>query len=365
MDVTIAKIAKEAPAKEVLSQAVKGFGLDTEGLDQALMTLNGGNELQVPLPAPKDVHLWSLQAPPTPQAFSLSDSSKEIEFEFEFACNDVLHGYTSCLFPARGLAAPRAANRSTNVMLDQILSANRSRPSDPQMLTALAGENNEAQLPAPREGAADELSGMRARRQALEMLPKGKIYLDAPVEMKVGDRRSVDARVGVNVPDDILRGHVRAGDQTAGGKLRVSHEMVATLNGPGFEIKPTTPEQQPVAEGFPTVWEWEIEARRDGAQELEATLYALVPIAEPAGARYRIDSYTQTINVSVRPQTWGEWLQSLREEINSAKAIAIALGGIGTAVLGWLGISARLRTRSPRRPRKHGTRAARSGSVSR
>jgi hypothetical protein len=35
--------------------------------------------------------------------------------------------------------------------------------------------------------------------------------------------------------------------------LRVSFEMIATLNGPAFEIKRTTPEKQAVAEGFPTV----------------------------------------------------------------------------------------------------------------
>jgi len=40
--------------------------------------------------------------------------------------------------------------------------------------------------------------------------------------------------------------------------------MIATLNGPAFEIKRTTPEKQAVAEGFPTVWEWEIEAKHDG-----------------------------------------------------------------------------------------------------
>jgi hypothetical protein len=36
--------------------------------------------------------------------------------------------------------------------------------------------------------------------------------------------------------------------------------------------------------------------------------------------------HTQTINFSVKAQTWSEWLKSAREEIDAVKAIAIALG---------------------------------------
>jgi hypothetical protein len=163
------------------------------------------------------------------------------------------------------------------------------------------------------------------------------------MEMKVGDRRSVDARVGVNVPNEILHGHARVGDQTTSGSLRVSYQMIATLHGPGFKITRTTPEQQMVAEGLPTVWEWDIEAKQDGVQELEATLYALIPDGPVSGnaavgSQQRIDTYTQNITVSVKAQTWGEWLQSMRDEINAVQAIAIALGGLGTAVIGWLGM---------------------------
>ena len=191
--------------------------------------------------------------------------------------------------------------------------------------------------------------------QEIEQLPKGKIYLHAPMQMKVGDRRSVDARVGVDVPDEILKGqNNRAGDQTAQGTLRVSHEMTATLNGPGFKIEPITPEQQTVAEGFPTVWQWQIEAEKEGAQELEATLYAVL------SNKHWIDSYTQKISVSVKGQTWNEWLKSVSEEIDAVKAIAIALGGAATAALGWLGISASRRTRSSTKLRKSRLRVAKS-----
>jgi hypothetical protein len=186
--------------------------------------------------------------------------------------------------------------------------------------------------------------------------------------MKVSDKRNVEARVGVNVPDDVLRHHARAGDQSKEGVLRVSHEMVATLSGPGFAITPITPERQTVAEGFPTVWEWEIEAKATGPQELKATIYALVPDTASATARQLINSHTQEINVSVKPQTWSEWLTSAHEEIDTVKAILIAFASTATLALGWLGISLkrgkRPSVKKPRvNPKGPPARRARSGSV--
>src|SRR5262245_50027841 len=181
--------------------------------------------------------------------------------------------------------------------------------------------------------AESELSKIGQFRRALEQLPKGKIVLDAPKAMKVGDTRAVYANVGVNVPIELLRGHSRPTDQSHEALLSVSSVMAATLTGPGFAITPTTPEQQGVAEGFPTVWSWNVEAKHEGEQELEATLYVLMP------TRQRIDSYTHKIGVSVKAQSWGEWLKSSKEEVEAVHVIAITFGSALMAVLGWLGLS--------------------------
>jgi hypothetical protein len=208
------------------------------------------------------------------------------------------------------------------------------------------------------------LTTMQARGREVQQLPQGKIYLNAPKEMKVGDRRSVDARVGLHVLDDTLNSHSRVDDQSLPGSLKVSPEMVATLKGAGFLITPTSPEQQTVAEGIATAWSWEIEAKQDGLQELEATLYVLLPGSPPTSARQRIDSFTQKINVSVKPQTWSEWLKSAGEEIGALKAILLSLGAIAAAILSWLGISRKRQRRAPRTsPRAHNARTtAKAGS---
>jgi len=179
---------------------------------------------------------------------------------------------------------------------------------------------------------------MVALHDAIQALPKGNIVLHAPDAMRVAERRNVEAGVGVNVPMEILRKQVDSRDKAVEGTLRVSSEMVATLNGPGFKIEAVTPEQQAIAEGFPTVWSWNVEAQQEGEQELEATLYALVPDGATS-SRLRVESYVQKITVSVRAQTWGEWLESLGHEVDAVKAIVVTMVGAATVVFGWFGIS--------------------------
>src|SRR5262245_18017374 len=84
-------------------------------------------------------------------------------------------------------------------------------------------------LSIPESPEARKIKEAAAR---LQQLPEGKIVLNGPAEMQVGDTREVRANVGINVPDEILRKYIRAGDQSTEGALRVSSEMSAALTGP-------------------------------------------------------------------------------------------------------------------------------------
>ena len=189
---------------------------------------------------------------------------------------------------------------------------------------------NQTKLRSQRSRGREQ-SKIEDNRKALEQLPKGDIVLNGPSAMKVGETRTVYANVGVKVPIEKLRESIRPGDQKVEGVLAVSSEMVAILNGSGFKIAGRTPEQQSVAEGFPAVWSWDVEAKESGDQELEATLYAVV-----GSARQRIASYTHKISVSVKPQTWGEWFKSFQGEIDVVKGLVATLSAAVTAVMGWL-----------------------------
>ena len=60
--------------------------------------------------------------------------------------------------------------------------------------------------------------------------------------------------------------------------------------------------------------------------------------------RMRIASYEHKISVSVREQTWGEWLEAAGKEIGTVQGIFVALGAVATsflACLAWFGVGRR------------------------
>jgi hypothetical protein len=210
-----------------------------------------------------------------------------------------------------------------------VLAPPTAAPPPPAPLTA-----------APPLPGRSELRRIQEAGKFLDRLPQGKIVLNAPTTMKVTEVRTVHANVGINVPDEVLRKHSHPGGQSSEAPIRLSREMVATLTGPAFKIVATTPEQQNVADGYPTVWSWNIEATEEGEQYLEATLYALLP------SRERIDSYRHTVGVIVKQQTWGEWVKavlnkSTQEEFEALRAILITVGSVVgsamTVLVGWMG----------------------------
>jgi hypothetical protein len=205
-------------------------------------------------------------------------------------------------------------------------------PPAPSSRPAAAPEGTEISAKASPDIAAQLL----ARAQQIDALPQGKIVLVAPDNMKIGDKQRVAANVGFDVPIEKLRAPAQPDTQQIEGTLGVSTEMSAILSGPAFDIKPVTPEKQSLVAKHPTVWLWDVEAKQEGQQKLEATLYAL---GGDAANPIRIDSFTQQITVSVRQMTWGEWLESLSKEFDAIKTILTALGGIVVLVLGWFGIS--------------------------
>jgi hypothetical protein len=192
------------------------------------------------------------------------------------------------------------------------------------------------------EGSSTETVKILEKRDALQALPLGKIVLLAPKAMKVGDIRQVDANVGIDVPLEALQKALRPGDQSLEGEARLAAKMSAVLVGVAFTIKPLSPEQQTVASGFPTVWSWSVEAREQGEQELEATLYALLP-----DAPQRVDSYAQKISVSVHSQTWGEWLEAFGKQFDAAKTVVVSLFGLATFAAGWFGLTLNRRRKMP------------------
>jgi hypothetical protein len=190
---------------------------------------------------------------------------------------------------------------------------------------------------SPAANQSPYVERMNSLGAEIRNLPKGKIFLDAPATMMVGEAREVEARVGIDAPLEALKGRAPAGARSISGVLAVSNTMSAELTGASFEIVAESPKLQSVAAGYPTVWRWKVRATEDGDRELEATLRALVTNGDPDGQF--IDSFKASVKVSVKPLTWTESLKSVSEDVSAAQAIAVALVAMATALLGWLGFS--------------------------
>jgi hypothetical protein len=205
-------------------------------------------------------------------------------------------------------------------------------------------------LPAGAEPLPSGAAGrMALLKKLLDDLPKGNIVLGAPDRMTVGERRTVQARLGIDVPIAKLHEGLEAETQRVDGQLKISSEMEARLDAPGFAVTPTSSARQAIAAGYPTVWSWDIEANSDGEQALEATLYAFIDTGT-GEVEERIESFQRTIDVMVRAQTWAEWLKSVADEVGSIQTVISAMFAACAAVLAWLGLS------SQRKRKKTGAR---------
>ena len=207
--------------------------------------------------------------------------------------------------------------------------------SDSVEIQAKRPQGPPAPPPPPPAPVPTEAAKIAENAKILEQLPKGDLVLDGPNAMRVGETRTVHLNIGFKVPMDVLRKHIGPEDQKVEGQVAVSSWMTADLSGAGFKITRTTAEEQTVAEGYPSVWSWDVEAKDAGNQMLEATLYALISTGD-LPSRRRITSFTHKITVGVRELTWAEWLKSLRDEADALKGLVVTLSGIVTGMVGWL-----------------------------
>jgi hypothetical protein len=82
------------------------------------------------------------------------------------------------------------------------------------------------------------------------------------------------------------------------GTVRYSSFMEAKLTGQGFDIKPITPERQPVSSTQETRWSWDVKAVSSGDQDLHLVLNA---IFEGTGAEKTrtVTTFNKPIRVKV------------------------------------------------------------------
>ncbi|PND29091.1 hypothetical protein [Sinorhizobium sp. M4_45] len=182
------------------------------------------------------------------------------------------------------------------------------------------------------EGEDTALRQMRSLGETIQSLPDGKVALNAPTQMTVGEPREISAVVGVGVPTEELAEVFRKGDQHFSADAKVSHKMVARLTGANFKVEEYTTGQQLIALGNPTMWKWRVTASLEGTQTLTAMLYAVVTNGKD-DVEVLIDTYDQEITVEVKPMTWMETFSAIKNSVKEAWEIWLAVGGLVSVVV--------------------------------
>ena len=103
----------------------------------------------------------------------------------------------------------------------------------------------------------------------LRQLESGRIIYNPPTRLHLGVPERVQVRIARGtVPDaELRRGLVRSADART-GDLKIAPVMAVTLTGAGFQITPTTPQEQFLVANEPTEWAWEVRGAEPGKRLL-------------------------------------------------------------------------------------------------
>lgn len=229
------------------------------------------------------------------------------------------------------------ASKSNQILLSNPTTSGTKSP-------ALAGR---ATVPPSTQELA--ISQMYQMGGMVRDLPKGKVVLNVPVSMVIGEFREVEARAGVGVTETQLHNAFKNGDQHFEGSALLSYKMKAILVGSSFDINDLTVPIQQVVATFPTQWRWRVNANKEGPQDLTAILYAVVSNNDKEVEVF-LDTFTQRVSVEVKPATWRDIWGEVRGIINQTWAAIVAiigLVGIGTFG-GWVRTIVKRRRREER-----------------
>ncbi|HEV7305240.1 hypothetical protein [Ensifer sp.] len=190
----------------------------------------------------------------------------------------------------------------------------------------------------PLPETANELSlaylQMKTLGAIIQTLPDGRVTLNAPKRMTLGEMREVSALVGVGVPREKLEAVFREGDQHFAGAAKISHKMRARLTGVNFKVEGVTTEEQVVALGVPSLWKWKVNASTEGTQTLTAIIYAVVQSADEE-VEIMIDSYEQDIVVETKPMTARDVWEGIKTAVSEATTMWVAVGGFLVAAFAY------------------------------
>lgn len=178
----------------------------------------------------------------------------------------------------------------------------------------------------------------------LKKLVQGNIAFNNPEKMQIGETEQIEAKLAVSVPPDELMGMLTAAGKRESTSLEVSDHMQATLTGgAAFDVSPTGPQSQWIAQDAPTTWHWLVTPKLTGPQFLTLSVDAIISINGDKDTR-NITTLTRPIEVDVaRPHNAEEWVAWIKDQgeafgwgWGALAAVIAVVTGSWRRIRGWL-----------------------------
>jgi hypothetical protein len=119
------------------------------------------------------------------------------------------------------------------------------------------------------------------------------------LRLLLGIKRTIE-ELEQDIKIEMDKAHLSGGIE--GARIKVASLMQAHLEGNNFDVKPITPEEQPISSEVTTEWLWEAKPKSEGIHSLNLTLNAKLLVQNTATYR-TIRTFYKEIRVEVtKPQ---------------------------------------------------------------
>jgi hypothetical protein len=163
--------------------------------------------------------------------------------------------------------------------------------------------------PPPADGAAPPPTVLRgdysAVDAALARMDIGAVSFNAPDRMRIGEARRIQLLLSPTATAEELEREIVAEGPVESYRVRVTSQMIARIQGTGFEIRQLSPEQQGLSTLEPTEWNWMVEPLPQGPRlrHLVVSLDAVLETEEGERLPRSVRTFERSIVIEV---TWAE-----------------------------------------------------------
>jgi hypothetical protein len=143
--------------------------------------------------------------------------------------------------------------------------------------------------------------------ELIRKLPEGLVKFIFSKKMKVDVSEKVEAYIAKNVcqiNEKIEQYYLSREDEVSSlsREVKITSLMRISLEGDNFDIKPITPQVQPILNNEATTWRWTVKPLKSGIQKLFLSVDIIIKLPQDIDRERHITMLEEEIKVKVNPK---------------------------------------------------------------